>query len=283
MLKKFNSVKTRILLGILVPIILLSIVFSSILFLVSSNLINNQIIPQHNQNLLLSMEKFSTLFDTGLVNDAKKNKDSYEKLLEFTTDFQNEYNLENAYIMSKVDGEEVILVLGNADEYLTPLAFTEEQTAALSTTDIVASDIYEDDYGKHQSTFLQIPGTDSVLGLDADADFVDELNSLLIKIIFASLFVALLIGSILAVIVSRKIVNPLNLLVNHTEIVARGDLSKQLEVYSHDEIGRLAISFLDMQSQLRETISHVTDTSDHVEEGSSTLKETVEQLTVTSN
>lgn len=283
MLKKINSVKTRISLGILVPIILLSVVFSLILFLVSSNLINNQIIPQHNQNLLLSMEKFSTLYDTGIVNDAKKNRASYEKLLEVTTDFQNEFDLENAYIMSKVDGEEVILVLGNSDEYLTPLAFTEDQTAALSTTDIVASDIYEDDYGKHQSTFLQIPGTDSVLGLDADADFVDELNRLLIKIIIASLLVALIIGSIIAVIVSKKIVNPLNQLLKHTEIVAQGDLSKQLEVYSHDEIGRLTTSFSDMQSQLRETIYHVTDTSDHVEEGSSILKETVEQLTITSN
>lgn len=77
--------------------------------------------------------------------------------------------------------------------------------------------------------------------------------------------------------------NPLNQLLNHTEIVAQGDLSKQLEVYSDDEIGRLTTSFSDMQTQLRETIYHVTDTSDHVEEGSSILKETVEQLTITSN
>ncbi|MGN7479084.1 methyl-accepting chemotaxis protein [Solibacillus silvestris] len=283
MLKKFNSVKTKILFGILMPIIGLSIVFSLILFIVSSNLINNQIIPQHNQNLLLSMERFSTLYDAGLVNDAKENKDSYEELLAVTTEFQNAMDLENAYIMSKVDGKEVILVLGNSDDYLTPLAFTADQTAALSTTEIIASDIYEDDYGKHQSTFLQIPGTDSVLGLDADADFIDELNSFLIKVIIISIIVAAILGTILAFILAKKIVNPLNKLVNHTEIVAQGDLSKQLEVQGNDEIGRLATSFSEMQSQLRETIYHVNDTSNHVEEGSSTLKESVEQLTLTSN
>lgn len=65
----------------------------------------------------MSMDKFNTLFDPGIVNDAKKNKASYEKLQEATTDFQNEFDLENAYIMSKVDGEEVILVLGNSDDY----------------------------------------------------------------------------------------------------------------------------------------------------------------------
>lgn len=148
---------------------------------------------------------------------------------------------------------------------------------------MIVSEIYKDDYGKHKSTFLQIPGTDSVLGLDADADFIDELNSFLLKIVIGLLVVAVILGSIIAVIISKKIVNPLIVLGDHTEMVAGGDLSKQLEVKGQDEIGRLAQSFAHMQSQLRETIVHVTDTSIHVEEGSSTLKLSVEQLTVASN
>ncbi len=283
MMKKFNTVKAKILLGILIPLIVLSIVFGYILFIVSSNLINDQIIPQYNQNLELSMEKFSALYDTDLVNDAKDNEASYEKLLAITTDFQNENDLENAYIMSKIDGEEVILVLGNANEYLTPLDFTPDQANALNMTDVVLSDIYEDEYGKHKSTFLRIPGTDSILGLDADADFIDELNGVLIKTILSLFIVASILGTIIAIVVAKLIVKPLMKLVHHTEIVAKGDLSVQLEVSGQDEIGRLASSFTEMQSQLRVTIMHVTDTSNHVEEGSSTLKESIEQLTIASN
>ncbi|AWE08307.1 methyl-accepting chemotaxis protein [Lysinibacillus sp. 2017] len=279
----FKTVKAKILLGILLPIIVLSIVFSTILFLVSSHLIESKIIPQYNQNLELSMEKFSALYDTDLVNDAKNNADAYKELETITTDFQNEFDMENAYIMSKVDNKEVILVLGNADEYLSPLDFTADQTAALNTTNMVVSEIYEDDYGKHKSTFLQIPGTDSVLGLDADADFIDDLNNLLIKIILTLVIVATITGAIIAYIVSKRIVNPLTKLVDHTEIVAQGDLSKQLDVHGNDEIGRLANGFSNMQIQLRDTIQHVTETSDHVEEGSSTLKQSVEQLTIASN
>ncbi len=279
----FKTVKAKILLGILLPIIVLSIVFSTILFLVSSHLIDSKIIPQYNQNLELSMEKFSALYDADLVNDAKNNEAAYKELETITTNFQKEFDMENAYIMSKVDNKEVILVLGNADDYLTPLDFTADQAAALNTTNMVVSEIYEDDYGKHKSTFLQIPGTDSVLGLDADADFIDELNNLLIKIILALVIVATITGAIIAYVVSKRIVNPLTKLVDHTEIVAQGDLSKQLDVHGNDEIGRLANGFSNMQVQLRDTIQHVTETSDHVEEGSSTLKQSVEQLTTASN
>ena len=282
-LKMFKTVKAKILLGILLPIIVLSIVFSTILFLVSSHLIDSKIIPQYNQNLELSMEKFSALYDADLVNDAKNNEAAYKELETITTNFQKEFDMENAYIMSKVDNKEVILVLGNADDYLTPLDFTADQAAALNTTNMVVSEIYEDDYGKHKSTFLQIPGTDSVLGLDADADFIDELNNLLIKIILALVIVATITGAIIAYVVSKRIVNPLTKLVDHTEIVAQGDLSKQLDVHGNDEIGRLANGFSNMQVQLRDTIQHVTETSDHVEEGSSTLKQSVEQLTTASN
>lgn len=283
MLKIINSVKMKVLLGILIPILVVSVVFGSVLFFVSSNLITSHIIPQYNQNLVLNMEKFSVLFDEDTINKAKTDEATYKELQQEITAFQEEFKLENAYIMSKVDGEEVILVLGNTDDYLTPLAFTPDQAKALNTQDMIVSEIYEDDYGKHKSTFLQIPGTDSVLGLDADADFIDELNSLLIKVVIGLLVVAVILGSIIAVIISKKIVTPLIILADHTEVVAGGDLSKELEVKGQDEIGRLAQSFAHMQSQLRETIVHVTDTSNHVEEGSTTLKLSVEQLTVASN
>ncbi|MEK4426579.1 methyl-accepting chemotaxis protein [Solibacillus sp. FSL K6-1523] len=283
MLKIMNSVKSKVLLAVLIPIVAVSIVFGAVLFFVSSNLITSHIIPQYNQNLILNMEKFSVMFDADIVNNAKSDEATYKELQREITAFQNEFELENVYIMSKVDGEEVILALGNADDYLTPLAFTSDQAKALSTRDMIVSEIYEDDYGKHKSTFLQIPGTDSVLGLDADADFIDELNSFLIKIVMGLLVVAVTLGSIVAVIISKRIVNPLIVLADHTEVVAAGDLSKQLEVKGQDEIGRLAQSFEHMQSQLRETIVHVTDTSQHVEEGSTTLKLSVEQLTIASN
>ena len=281
MLKNIKSLKTKILLSILSILLLSTTIFTVILFSVSNNLIEKYILPQYQENLVLHINNFNELFPADLVNEAKENEEQYAELLARTNDFQKELEIENAYIMSKVDGEEVILVLGNADEYLTPLAFTPDQAQALQTEDLILSDIYEDEYGKHISTFLQIPGTDSVLGLDADADFISEMNNTLFILTLSIAVITMIIGAILAVLVTRSIVNPIKNLVAHTEQVAQGDLTKTLASETKDEIGRLVTSFSFMQQQLHTTLGHVNETAQHVAGGAETLQQSVNQVTET--
>ncbi|UZM98684.1 hypothetical protein OL548_30285 [Lysinibacillus sp. MHQ-1] len=145
--------------------------------------------------------------------------------------FKKEYELENVYIMSKVDNKEVILFLGNDDKYLSPLAFTDEQKAALDTTKMVTSDIYIDDYGAHKSTFLQVPGTDSVLGLDEDADFIVDLENLLIKVCVLLALIFIVVSGILAYFTAKRISKPLNELVDYTKVIAAGDLTQEIKKY----------------------------------------------------
>ncbi|KGR83255.1 methyl-accepting chemotaxis protein [Lysinibacillus odysseyi] len=282
-MKKIKSIRVKILAGVIIPIILASVVFGSILTYITTTLIQDHVVPQYEKSLGLMLEKYSSLVDEDLVEEAKEDKEEYEKLKQITDEFQQEYDLENAYIMSKVDGEEVILVLGGADDYLTPLAFTAEQAKALTTEDMITTEIYEDDYGNHLSTFLQIPGTDSVLGLDADADFILDLKGKLMLLVIAVLAGALLIGIVIAVVVSRNINTPLNRLLKHTEKIAQGDLTEEFTVNSEDEIGKLSMSFRNMQVQLKETLTHVSTTSEHVQQGATNLSESLELLTVTSS
>lgn len=279
MLKGNSSISRKIIAGVSIPIIVISIIFSYGLYYVSNLLIDSYIIPQFEDSLTLKMEKFSELFDPEMVNEAKSDQKVYEELLKKANDFQNKYSLENVYIMTKVDGKESILLLGNADEYLSELAFTPEQTEALSTKDMVVSDIYTDDYGAHKSTFLQIEGTDSVLGLDEDADFIVSLEKTLIwvSIIVTAVFIVLSI--LIAIYMSRKIVKPLVKLVDYTEIVANGDLTQEIQFESKDEIGQLAGSFNKMQQQLKEMLGHVASTSDFVVTGSNDLSGNIGHVT----
>ncbi|MER2107620.1 MAG: methyl-accepting chemotaxis protein [Solibacillus sp.] len=245
----------------------------------TDNLIDEHITPQYNQNLLLGMYKLNHLVDAELINEAKTSKEKYNELEQKITAFQNEHGFENVYVMTKVDGKEVILALGNADEYLTSLAFTGEQSAALNQTEVILSSIYEDDYGSHKSTFLQVPGTDSILGIDSNANYMNELYETQLGIIVVLGVISMLLAGIIALIVARKIVTPLVALASHTEIVAQGDLSQQINVTTNDEIGRLAKSFEDMQAQLKSTITYVRETSDYVGDGALTLKQSVEHVT----
>ena len=278
-----KSLKKKILISILSILVVSTAIFTIILMSVSNNLIDKYILPQYEDNLTLHMESFSTAFPADLVNKAKENEEAYNELLKRTNNFIKDIEIENAYIMSKVNGEDVILVLSKADEYLSPLAFTAEQADALKTENIVLSDIYEDDYGKHISTFLQIPGTDSVLGLDADADFISEMNKMLMILTIVTAIITIVCGVVIAILVARSIVNPIKELVAHTEQVAQGDLTKTIDIKSNDEIGRLVASFSTMQQQLHETLSHVNETAQHVVVGADTLEQSVNQVNEATN
>lgn len=283
MLWKNNTLKIKILLSILVPIFLVIVTLGVSLYKVTGNLIDEQIVPKNDRNLLLGIDQLSYLVNADLITEAKTSEQKYNELERIITNFQNDHEFENVYVMSKVNGEEVILALGNADEYLTPLAFTKQQTAALNQEDVLLSDVYEDDYGSHKSTFLQVPGTDSILGVDSNWNYIDNLykNQLLIIIVLG--VISMLLGGLAAYVAAKKIAKPLITLTGHAEIMARGDLTQQTNVSTNDEIGRLAKSFDRMREQLKNTITYVRDTSDYVEDGALTLKQSVEHVAVASN
>ncbi|WP_313893133.1 methyl-accepting chemotaxis protein [Psychrobacillus sp.] len=279
MFKRKKSVSKKIMSAVLIPVTLLSIIFSLVLFMVSDFIIQRHLVPQFEDGLTMKMEKYNELFDADMVHKAKTDRTAYEEMLSKANDFQKKMNLESVYIMSKVNGEEVILLLSNAEDHLTPLAFTEDQSQALTTTDMVISDFYEDDYGAHKSTFLQIEGTDSVLGLDQDADFILDLEKMLLILCIGLSVLFIAISYVTALILSRRIAKPLVTLVGFTELVAQGDLTKEITMDSKDEIGQLANSFNRMQQQLKETIHHVSTTSIHVESGSDDLSQSISQVT----
>lgn len=283
MLKKFNSVKTKILLSILLPIFVVIVALSFALFKVTNNLIDEHIIPQYNQNLVLGIDKLNRVIDSELINKAKTNKEEQKKLQKILTDFQKEHGFENAYVLFNDGGKGKILALGNTDDYFTPYDFNADQSSVFNTSEIVLTDTYEDEFGLHRSTYLQVPGTDTMVGLDSNANYLNELYKAQIKIIAILGVISMLLGGMIAFAIARRIVKPLTTLASHTEVVAQGDLSQQITITTNDEIGRLAKSFEDMQTQLKRTIAYVRDTSDYVEDGASTLKQSVQHVAEASN
>lgn len=266
----------------MIPITVLSVVFGTFCYAIANSLIDDQILPAYEQNLTLKMEQLSELVDAATINAAKTDENAFNKLLKITSDFKHQTDLEHVYIMSRIDGQEVILVLSDDGEYLTPIEYSEEQAKAAEAAGIVVSSIYTDNYGAHKSTFLQVPGTDSLLGLDADADFISALEKKIMLTILIISAVFILIGVTVALFVARNITRPMQRLVKHTEIVAQGDLLQQVVVEGDKEVRTLAQSFYEMQEQLRATIHHVNTTSTHVDQSSFTLKESIEQLTIAS-
>ena len=80
--------------------------------------------------------------------------------------------------------------------------------------------------------------------------------------------------SLLIILLTRRLVSPLQLLVQGARQIGRGDLEVQLPVRSSDEIGRLSTAFNSMSRDLRQSLSALRQSEKHfraVTENSSDL------------
>ena len=91
-----------------------------------------------------------------------------------------------------------------------------------------------------------------------------------------------IIGVLVAAVLSWFIIKSITLPIVHigdaASRVAGGDFTRDLDVTTDDELGRLAASFNEMQGALRDTIKKIAETSAHVASASAQLSATAEQI-----
>ncbi|WP_337102710.1 methyl-accepting chemotaxis protein [Paenibacillus sp. YIM B09110] len=197
---------------------------------------------------------------------------------------QTLHSWENVYILSNTKDEERILILsGVPDDFGTPFQFPDETKEAISSNKTMFSAIYDDEYGTHKSIFM--PLTDQsgivygVLGIDLDASVVPQTASssnwrtVLISVI------VFVVGSVIAVFISRIITNPLRKLMIAAEKVAAGDMRSQFSIDSKDEIGKLGAAFGIMITSLKTLIEQVISSSALIGDTSKHLKQSVNEST----
>ncbi|MFB6468437.1 methyl-accepting chemotaxis protein [Cytobacillus sp. Hz8] len=270
-MKKGRTVKSKILGGILVPIIALSVIFSVIIFLLSNYLIEKYIVKQTEENLSLKIEQIFSNVGGYTIDRATTDSSVYKQLLAQARVFQKDYDLEYVYIETVKDGKQYMLLSNEDDEMMDEWKFTKDQLKALNTTKIVSSDIYQDKSGSHISAYKKIDGTESIVGIDADADFISSLKT---EMIWACLILSLIfigIGIGIASFIARKISKPIKELVVSSGYVSEGDLTKEVKVNVRDEIGQLAASFNQMRENLRNTILQVGSSAEQVVSASEEL------------
>ncbi len=266
-------------LGTIIPIAVLSLLFSLVFYFQAISIVNTNVIPQFERLLSSNLMDLKNDLDAELINEAKTNQQAHEELVDILNSSREISGFESVYIMSKVDGEDVILALSDSTEYLTPYLFKPDQNEALVMNQPLISEIYTDEYGIHKSIYLHVEGTDSIIGLDQDAKFIPELIRKILVISITLTLGALSAGSVVSYFLSTRITKPLQKLVEYTEIVAQGDLTKEIKVNSQDEIGHLAYSFQNMQQELKSTIEHVNAATDNVITSSEDLTYSAEQMT----
>ncbi|MGO4179824.1 methyl-accepting chemotaxis protein [Paenibacillus sp. MCAF9] len=286
----FNWYKEHLSVKIALSILLLQVITCAA-FAVSSYMTQ--------QNL---SEKLLEQFDKRLITDIQIASNTLsaipgsEKQLQTTDDpnyaiikkelekLQDVHSLENIFILSNSQNNERILVLsGVPDDFNTPYPFTDEMKQAIDSKKTVISPIYKDEYGTHKSIFVPLSDESGqaygILGIDLDASVVPKTTSSSnLTTIIISLIV-LVVGSLIAIVISKVITNPLRKLMVAANKIAAGDMKTTFAINSKDEIGKLSISFSLMINSLSQLIQQVIASSNLISDTSQHLKQSVNEST----
>jgi methyl-accepting chemotaxis protein len=275
MFKVKHSLGKKIIRGTTIFVVIFSILFSGVFYAVSSNIVNKHVLPQFEKVINLSISDIHEELNLTQIEDADKGltvtQDDLSKWLE---DKKEEYEVENVYILAKKDGKEYIVGAAESTDvaYGTSYSFTDEMKKAFNGN-LTYSEIYEDDYGVHQSGFMKINDR-LLLGVDMDATFIDNLNKMISYICVGLTLLMITVGAISShFIFAKRITRRLQYVLDGTKKMASGDLTDRIEVKGEDELSQLAISFNGMVDQLREVTIKVVETSDLVATSSHLLSE----------
>ncbi|OBZ11321.1 methyl-accepting chemotaxis protein [Bacillus sp. FJAT-26390] len=283
-LKEHLSVKIAFNIFILQLITCIAFAFSG--YVVNQNL-TESLVDQFDKRLQTDIQIASDAFAAIPGTDmeiASAEDPNYTKVKAAFENLKVEHSLENIYVLSNSQQKERILILsGLPDDFGTPYPFTNEMKEAVSANQPVISPIYKDEYGTHKSIFVPLTNQKSeaygILGIDLDASIVPKTTSsakVTSLIITIMMFV---VGSVLAIVISKIITNPLRKLMVATEKIAKGDLQTTISVASRDEIGKLAGSFDSMITSLKGLIHQVTSSSTLIADTSQHLHQSAGEST----
>ncbi|MTI81566.1 MAG: methyl-accepting chemotaxis protein [Firmicutes bacterium] len=119
--------------------------------------------------------------------------------------------------------------------------------------------------------------------LEERLDHAKELEQETRNVIIFGGVASVVLGAIIAFVITRNITTPVNSMVEVARKAAEGDLTKKINVRSKDEIGKLGNAFNDMIIQMNELITQVKDKSNVVTESAHNLNSTSQQTSASAN
>jgi methyl-accepting chemotaxis protein len=234
--------------------------------------LTHQTIEHSVDNARITMQIFET-------TDDQKEK----KLLEQNEQISKEISKNTKEIESRLSTPEerelFATVMANREAYLTAREQSkklltqkkrEQAIAALSDDVIPALTVYRASWNKFIE--LQNNAAQQAIRESAKAYTVGRQIALLI------LLLTLILSGLAAVMVTRSITLPIAQVVRHAELIAAGDLTKNIQVTSGSETGKLQQAMLEMSSKLTQIISDVREGSTAVASAASQLSSSAQSL-----
>ncbi len=109
------------------------------------------------------------------------------------------------------------------------------------------------------------------IGIVYPKDTIDGLLNSTRNTVLIMACISLFVGIVASYLFSRRLARPLQLLTNHVQKVAEGDLTLQMKVTSKDEVGELTNHFNHMVEQMNEMVSKIKNSVSTVQQSTNNL------------
>lgn len=287
--KNRHTMLTKYIFYFVAPIAVFSIIFGCILYYSSNNIIQTRVMSLFEEKLRLVSENVMTHIDSSLVTNADNNDENqYKTLLNTLNIAKKQQKVQNVYVLSRSNGKEHIVALSDTDNHNAAYKFDPKMNEAIDQDKITYSDIYKDKYGIHKSIFIPFKGTDIIFGLDMDASFISKVQTQTIWIAVGLTILFVILGAILAYVISKRIIKPVLAINNYVDEVAEGNLAAdRFEIKGKDEIAQLSHGVYKMVDDLRSIIGNISSnaeqvaaTSEELSAGAEQTSASIEQVTV---
>lgn len=196
----------------------------------------------------------------------------YKELVQVLRDIKNiHHNIADVYVLIPTEDPGKMKFLANADEKQVVDCgeeydagkFPELMKAAEGPT--ADRNISEDRWGAWLSGYAPIraPGGElaGILGVDISAKTIAQMRSDVKNKAIMAFVITLLLGLLMANIVSWWLTKPLNRLVKGMGYISSGNLDYKIEITSNDEFGKVGENFNRMAEELKRYIKDLTETT----------------------
>jgi methyl-accepting chemotaxis protein len=214
------------------------------------------------------------------VKEYKDNEVKFKQYIEFiaqNSDTPKEVELA-ASLRTASEGYiksfDAVVDIYNSRSKLTATQLRDENKKADDQTDGFKQTIYT--LADH---YIEIFNQESKASVDY---LTEEVNSVKTTLVIACM-IDILLGIGIALLLSRIIIGPINVLMNVAQSIAGGDLTRTITSRSKDEIGKLTDSFNRMILNLQELIREVNTSSQSVAVSSEQLSGSAQETSAASN
>ena len=208
------------------------------------------------------------------IKAGDEDSDEYEIIVEELALFRDNADIEYIYTLRHTKDDEFEFIVDSDLEEPADIGESCETTVALQNAfsekiTTVDDETFTDEWGSHVSAYSPIIYEGEVVGLigvDISANWIDEQTAALRNLVIITCLVTYVVSMTVLLLLMSKFTRSINKLSDKVKELASGsgDLTKEIDIYSKDELGEIARYMNVFIGQIRELVKGIVQSTQKI-------------------